>query len=161
MSLERVKQRLESDRIVDEDHWLCQMLKEKLVVEHRSTYITRLSAAIYLGKPLADKSRVYASCKKRGCWNPAHLMFKGMERAVISLAVLLLLVTSAPAQSAERTITVTDATGTHVYQVKKEIFSVRHPVIHRRWRKFRRWCQVVGPVIPVCQFAAQLVTAVR
>lgn len=76
------------------------------------------------------------------------------------ISLVLVLGLSMSAALADPYAVIQDATGTHAVQVHKEPFAVRHPKIHRKWRRFRRFCQVVNPIIPVLQLGAQVTGAV-
>lgn len=45
--------------------------------------------------------------------------------------------------------------------VQKQTFAVRHPVMHRRWRKARRFCQATLPVVQWAGSAMQIATFFR
>lgn len=53
--------------------------------------------------------------------------------------------------------------GSNVYTVvqKKEIFSIRHPLIHKYWRWTRRACQISLPVVQWAGAAAQIGTVFK
>ncbi len=73
---------------------------------------------------------------------------------------------TAPSEGAPGgTITVTDMTGTKVYQMspkaKKESFAVRHPKLHKAGRKIRRTCTVLLPVVEFAGACAQVASYVR
>jgi hypothetical protein len=48
-----------------------------------------------------------------------------------------------------------------VTEPARKSFAAKHPVLHRRWRRLRRICQAVNPVVEFAGNCAQVVTAAR